>query len=98
VDEGSVLVDVAATLQSVKPVARTGTSDSLRVNTYIGRFMETLRIGEKCSASFGRKDIWTLEVEVEKGRCSSSGAAEPTRAPEPRSGLSKMETSSGAAR
>ena len=80
VDQDNVLVDVAATLQSVNPVARAGTNDSLRVNMLSGRFMETLQLGEKSSASFGQKDVWSLEVTVKKGLCSNSGTAEQTDA------------------
>jgi hypothetical protein len=75
VDQDTALIDVAATLQSVKRVARAGTSDSLRVNTLSGRFMETSRLGSKASASFGQKEVWTLEVTVQPGRCSSSSSA-----------------------
>lgn len=75
VDQETVMIDVAATLQSVRPVARAGTGDSLRLNTLSGRFMETLRLGEKSSASFGQKDVWTLEVTVQQGRCSTSSSA-----------------------
>lgn len=75
VDQNTVMIDVAATLQSVRRVARAGTGDSLRLNTLSGRFMETLRLGEKSSASFGQKDAWTLEVNVQQGRCSTSSSA-----------------------
>lgn len=74
-DQDTVLIDVAATLQSVGPVARAGTGDSLRVNTLSGRFEETLRLGEESSASFGQNDVWALGVTVQQGRCSTSRSA-----------------------
>lgn len=75
VDQDTVMIDGSATLQSVRSVARAGTGDSLRVNTLSGRFMETLRLGEKSSASFGKKDAWTLEVTVQQDRFSTSSSA-----------------------
>jgi hypothetical protein len=64
VDDGRVMLDVAAELQGTSE--RDGDQGkSVRVNTLSGRFIETVKPGEKATAEF---DGWSVEVEVEAAK------------------------------
>ncbi|QDU58895.1 hypothetical protein [Aeoliella mucimassa] len=65
-DDEKVLVDLSANLQSVDSGKSQEIRESLQVNTVTGRFIKTVRIGEKTSASFGDKDQWQLQITVER--------------------------------
>lgn len=80
IDDEQVLVDVAATLQSVDSKPPQDAPQPIRVNTLQGRFIEPVRLGEKASAtfgdSFGDKDGWSLQITVQEDQESDRESGE----------------------
>ncbi len=64
VDNGRVMLDVTVELQG-KSEKGGNHGKSVRVNSLKGRFIDTVKTGEKASAEF---DGWSVEVEVEAAK------------------------------